>query len=102
MQAFSPTPTDRTPHPHRFLPSGGRKRYLRGVRWIQALSRPASFALIRSAQGIVLQQSPPDDHPLDVSRAFTNEQHRRLAIEPLDLVLLGVSVATVDAEGVRH
>src|SRR5665811_761084 len=55
-----------------------------------------------SAQSVVLQQSPTDYHLLDIRRAFTDEQHRRLAIEPLDLVLLGVSVAAVDAERVSH
>src|SRR3954454_5654741 len=49
---------------------------------------------------VLLQQPATDDHPLDVGRALADEQHRRLAVEALDLVLLGVAVAAVDAERV--
>ena len=39
---------------------------------------------------------------LDVSGPLADQQHRRLAIEPLDLVLLGIAVAAVDPERVLH
>src|SRR5664280_2172944 len=43
---------------------------------------------------VVLQQAPTNDHPLDLRSALADEQHGSLAVEPLDLVLLGVAVAT--------
>src|SRR3954453_16156127 len=49
---------------------------------------------------VLLEQPAADDHPLDVSGALADEEHRRLAVQPLDLVLLGVAVAAMDAEGV--
>src|SRR4029450_4823631 len=53
-----------------------------------------------SAQLVVLEKPAADDHPLDVGGALADQQHRRLAVEPLDLVLLGEAVAAVDPEGV--
>src|SRR5260370_16715233 len=52
------------------------------------------------AEPVLLQQPAADDHLLDVGRALADQQHRGLPVEPLDLVLLGVAVAAVDAEGV--
>src|SRR6478609_8169672 len=49
---------------------------------------------------VVLDEAAADDHPLDVGRALADQQHRRLAVEALDLVLLGVAEAAVDAERV--
>src|SRR5664280_1126933 len=49
---------------------------------------------------VVLQQAPTNDHPLDLRSALADEQHGSLAVEPLDLVLLGVAVAAVDPERV--
>src|SRR3712207_9066955 len=48
---------------------------------------------------VLLEQAAADDRLLDLAGALADEQERRLAHEPLDLVLLGVAVATVDAEG---
>src|SRR3954447_12590813 len=47
---------------------------------------------------ISLQQLAPDDHPLDLGRSLADEQQRRVAVQALDLVLLRVAVAAVDAE----
>src|SRR6476469_5160000 len=69
------------------------------------LMRPSSHPR-RGGEGpsslelVVLDEAAADDHPLDVGRALADEQHRRLAVEALDLVLLGVAVAAVDAEAV--
>src|SRR4051794_34112851 len=49
---------------------------------------------------VTLEQLLADDHPLDLRRALADEQQRGVAVQPLDLVLLGVAVAAVDAEGV--
>src|SRR5688572_17135468 len=49
---------------------------------------------------VVLEEPTADDHPLDVRGAFPDEEHRRLPVEPLDLVLLGETVAAVDSERV--
>src|SRR5512147_1682861 len=56
----------------------------------------------RASELVVLEQPPPDDHLLDLGRALADEQHRRLPVEPLDLELLRVAVAAVDAERVLH
>src|SRR4051794_21139980 len=49
---------------------------------------------------VARDQLAADDHALDLARALADQQQRRVAIEPLDLVFLGVAVAAVDAEGV--
>jgi hypothetical protein len=54
----------------------------------------------RSAEPVVFQDPSADDHLLDVRGALADEQHRGLAVEALDLVLLGEPVPAVDAEGV--
>src|SRR3954465_1760268 len=47
---------------------------------------------------VPLQQLAPDHHALDLRGALADQQQRRVAVEPLDLVLLRVAVAAVDAE----
>src|SRR5918997_1253830 len=47
---------------------------------------------------VALQELAPDDHPLDLRRALADQQQRRVAVEALDLVLLRVAIAAVDAE----
>ena len=37
---------------------------------------------------VALQEALGDDEPLDLVGAFTNDKHRRVAVEPLDLVFL--------------
>src|SRR5215210_5598719 len=49
---------------------------------------------------VALQELAADDHALDLRGALADQQQRRVAVEPLDLVLLRVAVAAVDAEGV--
>src|SRR5918999_5272028 len=49
---------------------------------------------------VARQQLAPDDHALDLRRALADQQQRRVAVQPLDLVLLRVAVAAVDAEAV--
>src|SRR5262245_27886880 len=61
-----------------------------------------AIAVLEPSQPVLLEDPPPDDHPLDVGRALTDEQHRSLPVEPLDLVLLGEAVAAVDPEGVLY
>src|SRR5690606_41485021 len=53
-------------------------------------------------ESILFEQSPADDHFLDLGRTLTDQQHRGLPVEALDLVLLGEAVAAVDPEGVLH
>src|SRR6476659_1216879 len=55
-----------------------------------------------SPRGVVLQEPPADDHPLDVGGSLADEEHGGLAVEPFDLVLLRVPVPAVDPEGVLH
>src|SRR5581483_6470365 len=40
-----------------------------------------------------------DHHALDLGRSLADQEQRRVAVEALDLVLLRVAVAAVDAEG---
>src|SRR3954447_4994820 len=47
---------------------------------------------------VPLQQLLPDHHALDLGGALADQQQRRVAVEPLDLVLLRVAVAAVDPE----
>src|SRR5690348_1188605 len=42
---------------------------------------------------VALQELLADDHALDLGRALADEQQRRVAVQALDLVLLGVAVA---------
>src|SRR3954469_5582305 len=53
---------------------------------------------LRASDTMPLQQLLADDHPLDLARALTDQQQRRVAVDALDLVLLGVPVAAVDAQ----
>src|SRR3954447_12168294 len=47
---------------------------------------------------VPLEELLADDHPLDLGGALPDEQQRRVAVEALDLVLLRVAVAAVDAQ----
>src|ERR1700689_3584743 len=49
-----------------------------------------------------LQQLAPDHHALNLRRALADQQQRRVAVQTLDLVLLGIAIATVDAEALPH
>src|SRR4051794_22471760 len=44
----------------------------------------------RRSDLVARQELAPDDHALDLRRALADEQQRRVAVEALDLVLLGV------------
>ena len=52
----------------------------------------------RASNLVALQQLLADHHALDLGGALADQQQRRVAVEPLDLVLLRVAVAAVDAE----
>src|SRR4051812_34159123 len=52
----------------------------------------------RSGELVLPHQPAADDRLLDLRGALADEQKRRLAEQPLDLVLLGVAIAAVDAE----
>src|SRR5207248_1555661 len=47
---------------------------------------------------VALEQLLTDHHALDLARPLADQQQRRVTIEPLDLVLLRVAVAPVDAK----
>src|SRR3954453_14243972 len=49
---------------------------------------------------VALQERLADHHPLYLGGAAADQQQRRVAVQALDLVLLGVAVAAVDAEAV--
>src|SRR3954470_2148608 len=53
---------------------------------------------LRASDTMPLQQLLADDHALDLARPLAYEQQRRVAVDALDLVLLGVAVAAVDAQ----
>src|SRR3954453_13593523 len=53
---------------------------------------------LRASDTMPLQQLLADDHPLDLARPLADEQQRRVAVYALDLVLLRVPVAAVDAQ----
>src|SRR5919206_37357 len=64
---------------------------------------PCAGAARRQPSGpVALQQLLPDDHALDLRRALADEQQRGVAVQALDLVLLRVAVAAVDAEALLH
>ena len=52
---------------------------------------------IRELQRIAVEQAARDDKLLDFVRAFAEDQHGRVAVDPLDDELLRVAVAAVDA-----
>src|SRR4051794_40181973 len=49
---------------------------------------------------VALEELLADHHALDLRGALADQQQRRIPVEPLDFVLLGVAVAAVDAERV--
>src|SRR5205085_14590 len=49
-----------------------------------------------------LQELAADHHALDLRGPLADQKQRRVAIEALDLVLLGVAVAAVDAQALLH
>src|SRR3954471_23478906 len=62
-------------------------------------------AVMRSASAldlVALDELLADHHALDLGRALADQEQRSVAVEPLDLVLLRVAVAAVDAERVLH
>src|SRR5438876_1236321 len=70
-------------------------------------AQPAVQPHLRTRAGLVtwldpvsLEQLLPDHHALDLGRALADQEQRRVAVEPLDLVLLRVAVPAVDPEGV--
>src|SRR5256884_9156881 len=65
-----------------------------------ATASAAARAPLRISDLVALEELLTDDHPLDLRRAFSDKEQRRVAVQALDLVLLRVPVAPVDAEGV--
>src|SRR6185369_647224 len=51
---------------------------------------------------VLLEQAPRDDRLLDLRGALADQQERGLPHQALDLVLLGVAVAAVNAERLLH
>src|SRR5947209_20520598 len=56
------------------------------------------LAVSAGSDRVALQELAADDHALDLGGALADQQQRRVAVQPLDLVLLRVAVAAVDAE----
>src|SRR6185436_1505638 len=81
--------------PH-FTREGSHRTY---VQWAKG---PAGIRRYERARLdlVALEQLLADHHALDLGSALADQQQRRVAVEPLDLVLLGVAVAAVDAEAV--
>src|SRR5829696_1032338 len=70
-------------------------------RWTApSMSVLVSAGVTRPLDLVALQELLPDHHALDLGRALADQEQWCVAIEPLDLVLLRVAVAAVDAEGV--
>src|SRR4029453_8637745 len=68
---------------------------------------PPSSSAARADRGVgsefvVFEEAAADDHALDVGGALADEQHRGLAVQPLDLVLLGEALPALDGEGPLH
>src|SRR5690606_13615475 len=68
------------------------------VRGWHRRAAPRDPGRAESAVAVLAQQTPADDRLLDLRRALADQQERRFPHQPLDLVLLGVAVAAVDAE----
>src|SRR5205807_147570 len=49
---------------------------------------------------VALEQLLPDHHALDLGGALPDQEKRRVAVQPFDLVLLRVPVSAVDPERV--
>src|SRR5436305_1933814 len=70
---------------------------------IRASLRKASLPVALKLLNLVaLEQFAADHHALDLGRALADQEQRSVAVEALDLVLLRVAVAAVDAERVLH
>src|SRR6185437_10228339 len=92
----------------------GRARNVRGRRtgWSRGLLTRVSLSRQRlnprrsariSPGPVLAEQTPADDRLLDLAGALPDQQERRLPHQALDLVLLRVAVAPVDAERLlRH
>src|SRR6185437_4978630 len=80
--------------------AGTSSMNLRTASSIRALASSATphHLLRRLSDLVTLQQLAADHHALDLGRPLADQQQRRVAIDALDLVLLGVAVATVDAQ----
>src|ERR1700691_5331984 len=88
--------------------AGTSPRNLRVATSIRVLASSAMSALLSSWTGsravavlsdlMTLQQLAADHHTLNLRGALADQQQRRVAVQTLDLILLGVAVAAVDAE----
>src|ERR1700727_1386859 len=71
-------------------------------RFDSAIKRTARAVRTRNAATrsdlVSLQELAADHHPLDLRRALADQQQRRVPVQPLDLVLLGVAVAAMDPQ----
>src|SRR5580700_8585790 len=109
----SPRPRSSTPTTSLIGSSAGTSpTNLRVASSIRALASSAICLLVSSWTGwwsvavlsdlMTLQQLAPDHHALYLRCALANQQQRGIAIETLDLVLLGVAIASMDAKGLLH
>src|SRR4051794_35218137 len=64
---------------------------------VNATSAPR-LARAQKSNFVALQELLADHHALDLRGALADQEQRRVAVEALDLVLLRVAVAAVDAE----
>src|SRR5680860_1719667 len=48
---------------------------------------------------VLLEQSPGYDRLLDLAGALTNQQERRISVQPLDRELFGIPVAPMNPQG---
>src|SRR3954469_10466441 len=81
--------------------AGARKRHPRirsPHRGQAAQAQPQPWGPRCQLELVPLKQLLPDHHALDLGRALADQEQRGVAVEALDLVLLRVAVAAVDAE----
>src|SRR5438128_491604 len=90
----SPRPRSSTPTTSLIGASAGTSSMKRRV--ASSIRALASSAI--ESDLMTLQELAADDHALDLGGALADQEQRRIAVQALDLVLLGVAVATVDAQ----
>src|SRR5579871_771330 len=96
----SPRPRSSTPTTSLTGASAGTSSMnLRTATSIRALASSATLPTSLTGSDLVaLEHLAADHHALDLGGALADQQQRRVAVDALDLVLLGIAVSAVDAQ----
>src|SRR5436190_10809893 len=89
---MSPRPRSSSPKTSFSLASAGASP------WTCSTAPRISSAVEATLDLVTLEELPPDHHLLDLGGPLADQKQRRVAVDALDLVLLRVAVAAVDAK----